>query len=109
MKEDILEYYPNKQLKHKIEYHHNGCKKYERFFDENGNLHRINKPAIQEWYDNGIKSYESYRINRKSHNIYNPARIWYSQFGGKIWEKIYYINGNYYRNKLNWLKLIKKI
>jgi len=107
MKENKIEYYPNGRIKHKIAFHDNGRKYHESFRDENGNIHRINKPAYQSWYDNGIKGYDAYYINGRFHNIGNPSRIWYFQ-NAKICWKNYYINENC-DNKLTWMNIIKNI
>jgi antitoxin component YwqK of YwqJK toxin-antitoxin module len=110
MKKKILEYYPNGWLKHEITFHPNGRKFRECFYNKNRYYHnKLNNPAYQEWYDNGCKSYVSYFVNGCRHNIYNPARIWYTQFGGKINQKEYYINDFDLDNKLNWRKQIKNI
>jgi len=97
MREDKIEYYPN------------GRKEHECFYNENGKLHRINKPACQYWNENGSKDYEAYLINGCWHNICNPARIWYGEFDGKIMDKEYYINDDNYDNKLIWQNRIKNI
>jgi hypothetical protein len=103
----MKEYYPNGIIKHDIKFYLNGNKNYEYFYNENGNTHRINKPAVQYCHDNGRKSYETYNINGKWHNICNPARIGYSH-SGKIRGKRYSINDND-NNKLQWLNQIKNI
>jgi antitoxin component YwqK of YwqJK toxin-antitoxin module len=108
MKTSLREYYPNGLTKHNIDFHPNGCKKYERFFNEKGFYHRINAPAYQQWFDNGRKYYEGYLINGQRNNICGPCRFWYSRIDGKITEKAYYINDNYFI-KLNWANQIKKI
>jgi antitoxin component YwqK of YwqJK toxin-antitoxin module len=107
MKVDIKEYYPNGELKHKIEFHPNNREYRECFYNEKGTLHRINAPAKQYWYDNGFKRYESYFIKGSYHNICNPSRIWYFEFSKIRW-KYYHINDNG-DNKLNWMNCIKKI
>ena len=109
MKEDLIEYHPNGKIKHEISFWGNGQKYHEQFYDKRGNFHRKQGlPACQLWYSNERKSYASYGINGRYHNICNPARIWYFEFS-KIWEKHYYINDNQFNNKLNWQNMIKNI
>jgi hypothetical protein len=107
MKENILEYHRNKRIKHIVVFHDNDRKEHEYFYNEKEILHRINKPAWQQWYDNGIKEYDAYFVNGNYHNICNPTTIRHSRFGNIMW-KSYYIYGDGY-NKLNWMNLIKKI
>jgi hypothetical protein len=110
MKEDICEYYPNKQLKHKIGFHDNGCIWHEQYYDQNGEYHRNNcyLPDYQQWYDNGYLYRLTFYIHGDQHNICNPADIWYNE-NGKIDAKNYYICDNDCDNKLTWLNLIKNI
>jgi antitoxin component YwqK of YwqJK toxin-antitoxin module len=109
MKKDILEYYPNKQLKHKILFHPNGCKCSEHYFDQNGKDHRDNcLPDYQSWYENGYLYRMTFCAHGKYHNIHNPADIWYNE-NGKIEDKFYYINDTHFRNKLNWKNKIKQL
>jgi hypothetical protein len=68
---------------------------------------RINKPAVQRWFYPGRIKYHAYFVNDCWHNISNPSRIWYNQFG-KINRKDYYIS-DIGHNKLTWMNIIKNI
>ena len=106
MKEDIIEYYPNGSIKHKITYHPNGNKSYDQFYNLQGNYHREQGlPDYQSWYENGILYHKTYYVYGKRHNINNPCVI---EFGknGKIQFKKYRIKGINY-NKLDWMNCIK--
>jgi antitoxin component YwqK of YwqJK toxin-antitoxin module len=108
MKKDILEYYPNKQLKHEIVFRDNGGKFSEQYYDQNGKFHREDcLPAYQVWHISGIISQQSYYNDGKHHNINNPSELYFNQ-KGKIIFKFYDLHGvNFF--KLKWMNKIKKI
>ena len=75
---------------HKIDYYKNGNKHYEEY-RINGELHRENGPAAIYYYENGNKHCEEYYINNNFHNENGPAEIYYYKNGNKQHEE-YYIN-----------------
>jgi antitoxin component YwqK of YwqJK toxin-antitoxin module len=108
MKEDICEYYPNGELKHKIEYHPNGCKSCERYYDQDGKDHRDSYlPDYQTWYENGIPFIISFFVHGLEHNLNNPSWFEFS-VNYKIVNKDYAINDINY-SKLKWTNQIKNI
>jgi hypothetical protein len=110
MKKDILERYPNGNLKHQINYYASGNIYCEYFYNQNEEYHRDNNlPAVQEWYPNVKLNYKGYYNNNCLHNIYNPSCVHMNGIR-KIIGKSYYLNDNYYsNNKLNWQNCIKEI
>jgi antitoxin component YwqK of YwqJK toxin-antitoxin module len=108
MKEDICEYYPNGELKHKIVFHLNGIIKSHQFYDENGGDHRDGGlPDYQEWHGNGMSFLISFFVHSLEHNINNPSWI-STNVNCKIVEKDYAINDINY-SKLKWMNQIKAI
>ncbi len=76
-------------------YHSNGERKSIEFYNSEGRLNRIDKPAVKFWYDNGQKEIESYYVNGKLHNENGPAFItWY--VNGQKEREEYYIKGNHH-------------
>jgi len=74
------------------------------FYDNNGNIylevyrdtkrrnHRVDGPAVIQYYSSGSKFGERYFINGKLHRIDGPASILYNQ-DGNISVEEYYIDG----------------
>ena len=108
MKEDLIEYYPNGSIKHRINFYPNGNKWYEQFYDKRGNCHRKQGlPDYQKWYENGITSYKTYYVHGKRYNINNPCIISFFK-NGRILYKSYDLNNHKY-SKLGWQNKIKNI
>jgi len=73
-----------------IWYYTNGSKWFE-MWKKNGIIHRENGPAIISYYENGNIRTEKWFLNGKLHREDGPAVIEYSPDGG-IKEQEYYIN-----------------
>jgi len=75
------------------EYYDNGNKKCEKY-KLNGKLHRENGIAYKSWYENGNIWIEQYWLNGKLHRENGIAyKSWYEN-GNKFTEE-YYLNGKY--------------
>jgi hypothetical protein len=108
MKEIILEYCPNGEIKHKIDCYDNGRKYRDQYYDKNGEYHRDScLPDYHSWYENGMLFHKTYCVHGKLHNICNPADIWFRK-NGKIDIKRYKIKDIGYF-KLQWQNYIKQI
>lgn len=108
MKKEIIEYHPNGEIKHKIVYQ-NGQKWFERFYDSNGRLYRLNKPCKIDWFSNGSPQLVAYGKYDKLYNVNNPAKIIYYQ-NRKIRMKGYGIsNTSCFRARIIWVNKIKNI
>ena len=82
-------------------YHENGTLKTEmHIFDYQ--YHRINKPAIREWYPSGELKYIAYFQKGNLHKLNGYACIEYDK-SGKVIYNLYYIDGNLY-NESNYYK-----
>ena len=52
--------------------------KSEEWLNSKGERHRVDGPAVQSWYENGQKSYESWWLHDKRHRVDEPAfQSWY--------------------------------
>ena len=108
MKEDIIEYYPNDCIYHKIRFRECGNRWYEPFYDMEGRFHREqNLPTFQSWWPNKYRDQISYHTHGKRHNINNPSVIYFF-VNGKIFAKLYCLNDQKY-SKLAWQEKIKNI
>jgi antitoxin component YwqK of YwqJK toxin-antitoxin module len=107
MKENIIECYPNGEVKHKIKFYDNGRIWRKQYYDQNGEDHREDYlPDFYSWDPNGYTALITYYIHGGPHNINNPSCISFDN--GKIMDKRYSINDND-NNKLQWLNQIKNI
>lgn len=78
------------------EWYPNGQLK-KRIYREYNRLHRINGPAWEEWYENGRLRVREYRQHDQLHNITGPAYIeWYPN--GELKSCYYYIDGKKHRS-----------
>ena len=69
----------------------NGNIKSREYFNDNGQLHNEQGPAVVSWYKNGQLCYQEYYINDQLHNEQGPAvKVWYEN--GKLEWQEYYIN-----------------
>lgn len=106
--EEILEYHPNGETKHKIWYYANGTIRSEQFYDENHQYHRENSlPDYQVWNEKGMLYRKVYTIHGETHNINVPADIHLGHNGKILW-KSYWLNGIHH-TKLEWKNKIKNI
>ena len=106
MKKDIIEYHPNGCKKYQMSFYNNGNKRHEQYYDQQGNYHRNpGLPDYQQWYENGIAYNKTYTVHGRRHNIHNPCVISFFK-NGRILYKSYDLNNNIY-SKLNWMNLIK--
>ena len=115
--EKKVEYYDNGNIKSRKqhredgpaveEWYENGQKSLESYVINN-NFHREDGPAIIEWYENGQKIREAYYINDKRHREDGPAiQKWFEN--GKIEHEAYYIKGYIYYKKEDWINKLKEI
>lgn len=73
--------------------HDNGNKYYEAWFKEDTTIyHKIDGPALQYWYSDGIINSQFYFIDGKHHRLDGPSYISYDESGVTI-SKEYWING----------------
>ena len=100
MKKDIIDYYPNGEIRRKISFYDNGNKFFEQYFG-------LGLPTYQQWYDNGMIRIKTYYIHGKRYNINNPSYLCFFN-NGRIMFKSYWLN-NYNYSKLNWMNFIKNI
>lgn len=68
-------------------YFGNGQKSIETHRDTQDNLHRIGKPAIIRWHENGQKHSVEYWYRGKRHNENGPAYIRWNENGEKLNEE----------------------
>jgi hypothetical protein len=68
----------------KIENYPNGRKSSEMWI-VNGMQHRIDGPAYQSWYENGLKCVEKWHLNAHTpHRFGGPARRLWDESGKKL-------------------------
>ena len=83
---------------------------YEEFHYKNDKLHRLNRPAVYNKLYNDQETHKYYR-NNKLHNLYNFAVMvtqdLFHEYGKYSIENKYYIDGNYYKNKNEYLLKIQ--
>ena len=78
--------------KPEIIYYDNGQKWYEKYYNDKGEYHREDGPAITEWNKNGQKDVDFYSINGFYHREDGPAIICWNN-NGQIKSEEYWING----------------
>jgi antitoxin component YwqK of YwqJK toxin-antitoxin module len=69
-----------------IEWYKNGQKKLEKW-KINGILHRVDGPAYTVWHENGKKKLEEWCLNGKLHKLDGPAWIEWYENGNKKKQK----------------------
>ena len=80
--------------------------KTEKWFNSNAELHRVDGPARQSWYQNGQKKYEWWYLDGKYHRVDGPThQAWYSN--GQKSNESWYLDGIEY-SKLIWEQKLKK-
>ena len=120
--EKILTYYSNNKVK-SIVYKLNGQKHREdgpaiqewyedeqKFIEEyfiKNEYHREDGPAIQEWHENGKVFRQLYYLHDKMHREDGPAAIYYKK-NGKIGNTIYCLNDIRY-NREEWIEKLKEM
>ena len=88
------------------EWYENGQKKEEIYYI-NGNRHREDGPANESWYENGQKLGEEYYINNKLHREDGPATLYWFK-SGIVEEKVYFLyNTDYDREE--WIEKLKEM
>ena len=68
----------------------------DEIYKKGEDFHRVDLPAVIEYYPNGDVKSESYYLDGKLHNLNGPSIIAYS-ISRKITTSIYYVNGKLHR------------
>ena len=86
MKNPIIKYYPSGKIH------------YEEWYNQNGKLHRIDGPAILDYFEfEDVKiEREQWYLNGKLHREKDPAYIKYL-YSGEIDYEEWWVNGNLHR------------
>ena len=82
-------------------YYENGQIKEERWYDDNGDLHREDGPAYLKWHENGKQESIVYFQNSECHCEDGPAYQVWDEDGQVRFEKYFLNNKEYTQEEFN--------
>ena len=104
LKQWQFELYQDQDRRHRKWFYENGQVKYQTWWF-NGQMHRQNGPAFEEFDENGQVKYQEWRLNGQRHRVNGPAFEEFDVDGQLVCQK-WWLNGRQLSEE-DWLKAVQ--